>query len=269
MLSQRLLVIAILLPVGVFLVAIGGIPLYIFFSLILALSVWEYGNLFEKGGWKPWKLLAIISVIGIALLRSFYQFQYAPELVALITMSAMAFHLIQYEKGRSEAAVDFCITLGGVLYIGWLGSYLISLRNLPDGLWWFFLVLPSAWAGDSMAYLIGSRWGKTPLAPRLSPRKTREGYFAGILGAIIGGLIMAAIFQQYAPSITLLRGAVTGLVMGAITPLGDLGESMFKRMVGAKDSSNLLPGHGGVFDRIDSWIWAGVLGFYLVTYFWL
>ncbi len=268
MLGQRLLVIAILLPVGVFLVVIGGIPLYLFFSLILALSVWEYGNLFEKGGWKPWKLLGIISVSAIALLRSFFQFTYAPELVALITMAGMAFHLMQYENGRTEAAVDFCITLGGILYIGWLGSYLISLRSLPDGIWWFFLVLPSAWAGDSLAYLIGSRWGKTPLAPRLSPRKTREGYYAGILGAVLGGIIMAAIFHQYAPSITLLRGAITGFVMGVITPLGDLGESMFKRMVGAKDSSNLLPGHGGVFDRIDSWIWAGVLGFYLVTYFW-
>ncbi len=268
MLSQRLLVIAVLLPVGVFLVVMGGIPLYLFLTLVLAISAWEYANLFEKGGWKPWKPLVVASVTAIALARSFFQFRCAAELFALITMIAMAYHLLQYEKGRNEAAVDFCITLGGILYIGWLGSYLLSLRNLPDGLWWFFLVLPSAWAGDSLAYLIGSRWGKTPLAPRLSPRKTREGYFSGIVGAILGGLLMAACFAPYTPVVTLLRGAITGLVMGVFTPLGDLGESMFKRMVGSKDSGNLLPGHGGVFDRIDSWIWAGVLGFYLVIYFW-
>jgi phosphatidate cytidylyltransferase len=71
------------------------------------------------------------------------------------------------------------------------------------------------------------------------------------------------------PSLTLLHGLFIGLLMGIVTPLGDLAESVFKRQVGEKDSSNLIPGHGGFFDRIDSWIWAGVIGYYLVSYLWI
>jgi len=269
MLTQRLLVIILLLPVGILLVAFGGIPFYLFMTLILAASAWEYSQLFRKGGWKPWNALVIVSVSALALFRSFVQFEHSPTIISLSVLVAMAYHLYQYEKGREEAPIDFCITLGGILYIGWLGSYMISIRNLPNGLWWFMLILPAAWLADSGAYLVGSRLGKHKMAPRLSPKKTWEGYFAGAISGVLGGMLLAALWGMRFPGMTLEKGAVIGLVMGVLSPLGDLGESMFKRMVGSKDSSNLLPGHGGVFDRIDSWIWASVLGFFLVTGFWL
>lgn len=268
MLTQRLLVIVILLPVGILLIMFGGIPYDLFISIILALASWEYVRMFRNGGWKPGVVLVVSGVSTLAVARSLFQFQYSETILSVLILIAMAYHLVQYEKGRDEAATDFCITLGGILYLGWLGSYMISLRSLPNGLWWVMLVLPTVWLTDSGAYLIGSRFGKRKLAPRLSPKKTWEGFWGGAITGVLGGMIFAYLWGLRMPAMTIDKGAVIGVVMGVLTPLGDLGESMFKRMAGMKDSSNILPGHGGIFDRIDSWIWAAVLGYFLITGFW-
>jgi phosphatidate cytidylyltransferase len=268
MLTERLLVVLFLLPVGILLIAFGGIPFDLIIAIILALSGWEYVQMFRKGGWQPSSILVVGGVAALAIGRSLLQFSHSETILSIIILLTMAYHLFQYEKGRDQASIDFCITLGGVLYLGWLGSYMISLRALPNGMWWILLVLPSVWLADAGAYFIGSRFGKNKMAPRLSPKKTWEGYCAGAISGVLGGMLCAAMWGLRMPAMTVDKGAVIGLVMGVLTPLGDLGESMFKRMAGVKDSSNILPGHGGIFDRIDSWIWAAVLGFFLITGFW-
>ena len=109
------------------------------------------------------------------------------------------------------------------------------------------------------------------MAPRLSPKKSWEGYVA----SVFTGAISAArsLPMPFPPGATLpvklltWQGALLGLVIGALTPLGDLGESMFKRQSGIKDSSNIFPGHGGFFDRIDSWLWGAVIGYYFIQWF--
>jgi phosphatidate cytidylyltransferase len=109
------------------------------------------------------------------------------------------------------------------------------------------------------------------LSPRLSPKKTWEGYFGGILVAVILTPLLVVLLRLVAgpdSAITPLRGIWVGLVMGIIPTLGDLGESMIKRQRGVKDSGNLLPGHGGAFDRIDSWLWAVVIGYYMIVWLW-
>ena len=269
MLKQRLLVSIILIPVGIGLVAIGGIPFNLFVILVLTVSAWEYVQLVRKGGYQPSNWIVIGGTAILAICRSFFQFKYTDLIISLFILLAMAVHLFDYEKGRDKAGTDFAVTLGGIFYIGWLGSYMISVRGLPNGLWWFMIVLPAAWFADAGAYLIGSRFGKTKLSPRLSPRKTWEGYFGGILLGTICTVGLTLLWSLRMPSLTLLHGIVIGLTMSIITPLGDLGESVFKRQVGAKDSSNILPGHGGVFDRIDSWLWAAVIGFYLINFLWM
>jgi phosphatidate cytidylyltransferase len=118
------------------------------------------------------------------------------------------------------------------------------------------------------AYLIGRSMGRHKLAPRLSPKKTWEGYLGGIASSLLCGALLAYWFGMILgpeAGFTLQRGLLVGLAMGVLPTLGDLGESLIKRQVGAKDSSHLLPGHGGFFDRIDSWLWAGVIGYYLIT----
>jgi phosphatidate cytidylyltransferase len=133
------------------------------------------------------------------------------------------------------------------------------------------VILPAVWFADSGAYFIGHAWGRHKLSPRLSPKKTWEGYLGGILVGVILSAMFTYLWQLLgAPAgITPLRGALAGLVMGIVPSGGDWGESMIKRQVGVKDSSNLLPGHGGFFDRVDSWLWAAVLGYYLVFWLWI
>jgi phosphatidate cytidylyltransferase len=126
------------------------------------------------------------------------------------------------------------------------------------------------WLGDSGAYLIGVRYGKHKMAPRLSPKKSWEGYAASVVAGMLTGILFAYIFTNYlnlADQITIWQGALLGLILGALPPLGDLGESMIKRQSGIKDSSDIIPGHGGFFDRVDSWIWGAVIGYYFLAFF--
>ncbi len=270
MLAKRLLVAILLIPIGMFLIALGGWFFGLFIVLVLGLAAWEYWKLFKTGGFNPSLVLVLGGVILLALnavTRQLSIIDATELLLPVLILAAMTYHLIDYEKGRDKAAADFGITLGGILYLGLIGSYLISLRFMPDGKWWMLLVLPSVMIADSGAFIIGSRYGKHLFSPRLSPHKTWEGYFAGVVFVVIGGALLALIWGLATPAITVERGALIGFIMGAVTPLGDLGESMIKRQAGAKDSSNILPGHGGVLDRIDSWLWAGVIGYYIIRFF--
>ena len=122
------------------------------------------------------------------------------------------------------------------------------------------------------------------MAPRLSPKKSWEGYVASIIAGMLTGIVLTYVFTTYeslvgeiaiaftsygsiAGEITILQGALMGLILGVLPPLGDLGESMIKRQSGIKDSSDIIPGHGGFFDRIDSWIWGAVIGYYFLVLF--
>lgn len=108
------------------------------------------------------------------------------------------------------------------------------------------------------------------MAPRLSPKKSWEGYAASVITATWGGIFFAYAFTTYgnlAGQITLWQGAILGFILGSLPPLGDLGESMIKRQSGIKDSSDIIPGHGGFFDRIDSWLWGAVIGYYFLVWF--
>jgi phosphatidate cytidylyltransferase len=269
MLSSRLLVAAILLPLGLAAIYTGG---WIYFSviiLILALAAWEYVHLFRACGQQPAGALVIGGTILIALGRALDQFESAGWILALLIMAIMAYHLWAYERGRDQAATDFTISLAGSFYIGWLGAYLISLRQLPGGFWWIMLVLPIVWLADVAAYFVGSTLGKRRLSPRLSPKKTWEGYLAGVFFGTLGGALLALLWSQLADiplAFTPLEGALLGLLISGLTTLGDLGESMIKRHCGVKDSGNLLPGHGGIFDRIDSWLWTAAIGYYVIVW---
>ena len=270
MLVKRTLVTLVLLPIGIIFIVLGGVYYSLLITLILALAAWEYTRLMRAGDLQPAVFLVVAGTVLLALGRAWNSFESAPWIVSLLILASMTYHLAAFERGRDQSASDMGVTLAGALYIGWIGAYLISLRNLPDGKWWVLLALPAVWFADSGAYLIGSRWGLHKMSPRLSPKKSWEGYFGGILFGTLGGALLGYIFQTWlgaGPAITPLRGLLLGLVLSILTTLGDLGESMIKRQVGVKDSGNLLPGHGGAFDRIDSWLWAGVIGYYIIMGF--
>jgi phosphatidate cytidylyltransferase len=207
----------------------------------------------------------------IATARFFFA-EYAIFALVVFVLLAMTAHVIAYERGRDKAALDFSIAVTGIVYLGWLGAYLFDLRNLPNGVWWLMFILPLVWATDTGGYSIGAVYGKHKMSPRLSPKKSWEGYIAGIFTAVYVGALFAYAFSSLGPQplnglITPLQGAVIGFFISAIVPLGDLGESMFKRQGGLKDSSNIFPGHGGFLDRIDSWIWGAAIGYFIIHFF--
>ncbi len=270
MLLKRILVSFGLLPVGLILIAVGGWVYVAGVALILSLAGVEYARLFRAAKLQPSEHLIVGGILLIVVGREIDGFASADWMISVIILAGMTYHLWQYESGRELAASDFSVSLGGVFYIGWLGAYLVSLRNLPNGIWWILIVLPAVWLADAAAYFVGTRWGRHKLAPRLSPKKSWEGYIGGVAIAIPGGALLAFACRYFAgvdSGITPLSGAIVGLAMATLPTLGDLGESMIKRQVGVKDSGTLLPGHGGVFDRIDSWLWGAVIGYYIIVWF--
>jgi phosphatidate cytidylyltransferase len=248
----------------------GGVFYFLLIAIVLVGCAWEYVRMFRAVRFEPDQIVTIGGVLCIATARFFFA-QAAIPLFVLFVLLAMAVHVVAYERGREQAAVDFAVTVAGIVYLGWLGSYLLDLRQLPQGGWWLLIVLPIIWAGDIGAYSIGTVYGKHKMTPRLSPKKSWEGYFAGLVTSVIVGAFFSYAFaslwtQPLGGLITPLQGGVLGLVIGALAPLGDLGESMFKRQGGLKDSSTVFPGHGGFFDRVDSWIWAAALGYFIIQF---
>jgi phosphatidate cytidylyltransferase len=145
---------------------------------------------------------------------------------------------------------------------------MIDLRNMPGGLWWLSIVFPIIWMTDVAAYFVGSRFGKHPLSRRISPKKSWEGYWGGVFfGTLISAVLVILWHSLGGPAVAWWQGAILGVALSALSILGDLGESMFKRQAGVKDASNFFPGHGGVLDRIDSWIWGAALGYFFIIWF--
>jgi phosphatidate cytidylyltransferase len=266
---RRLITALGLALVGVPAILIGGVFYYLLMGTFLIGASWEYVQLFRAVKFEPQIHITVGGVAVVTLLRMFLPAYEQPAFAAII-LAAMAYHLVIYERGRDQSALDFCITVGGVVYIGYLGSYLFDLRNLPQGGWWFMLVMFCVWAGDSGAYSIGRAYGKHKMAPRLSPNKSWEGYAASIFTGMVTGGFYVWVFKTFGSltsDITIWQGAILGLLLGALPTLGDLGESMIKRQSGLKDSSDIIPGHGGFFDRIDSWLWGATIGYYFLIWF--
>jgi len=266
---RRLVTALILLALGMPALLFGGVPFFLFMGFFILMAAYEYTMLFRAAEIEPSTVITVGGVFLIITVRDFFP-EFATGLFAFLMLIALGYHTFTYEKGREKAALDFAATAGGLAYLGWVGAYILDLRNLPDGGWWLFLVLPSVWMADSGAYSIGRAYGRHKLAPRLSPRKSWEGYLTGVFtGTLFGGFFAFAFSPAgWGPlDITIWQGAVLGLILSVIAPLGDLGESLFKRPVGIKDSSTLIPGHGGAFDRLDSWLWAAVIGYYYIQWF--
>jgi phosphatidate cytidylyltransferase len=141
-----------------------------------------------------------------------------------------------------------------------------------EGLWWTALALSSTWLADTGAYFAGRAWGRQKLSPLASPSKTWAGFVGGVVLGTLGGAGLAILLRLVAGALgqytvmTIWDGLALGVLVSLLSPLGDLGESMIKRYVGAKDSGRLIPGHGGMFDRIDSLLWAAVIAFYYAVW---
>jgi phosphatidate cytidylyltransferase len=151
--------------------------------------------------------------------------------------------------------------MAGILYIGWMLSYWVQLRGLEDGRELVFLAMFTTFASDTSAFFIGRTWGKHALVPAISSGKTWEGAIGGLLSSIAASFIISVIFTL---PFSYWQIALVGLIISVFAQLGDLVESLLKRNTGVKDASKLIPGHGGILDRLDSLIFTGVIVYYFV-----
>ena len=223
-------------------------------ALAAAIATWEMTRLARSAGHTaPPVLPLLMALVAFAAIRLPAQTAFAPVMLALMCVGLGLCAL----KPAAYSITGWALGAAGALYIGLCAGYLAALRELPNGFWWLALALAPTWLADSGAYMVGRRFGKHKLAPVISPNKTWEGYFGGVAAGALGGAALGAVSPLGA-----LHGLACGLLVSAFSALGDLAESLFKRQANAKDSSNLIPGHGGVFDRIDSLLWAGVIVYF-------
>jgi phosphatidate cytidylyltransferase len=158
---------------------------------------------------------------------------------------------------------DLAISLLGILYVPVLLSHAVLLRGLPSGRYWVLLVFFVVMASDTLAYFVGMKWGRHRLYQAVSPKKSVEGSLGGLLGGVLGALLCKLWFFADLRTLDIL---LVGFGVGAFSQLGDLVESLFKRSFGVKDSGALIPGHGGMLDRLDSLLFAFPLTYYYATW---
>jgi phosphatidate cytidylyltransferase len=171
---------------------------------------------------------------------------------------------VMLRRNHSDACSSWAFTLAGVLYLGWLTSLYVALMEFqPQGRDWVILALFATFACDIFAYFVGRALGRHKMAPGISPGKTWEGAAGGLVGAVAVGLGVAWLFKL---PMGVLQTTVLSIAISVFAQTGDLIESLFKRNMGVKDSGKALPGHGGVLDRIDGVVFAGLVVYYYVIW---
>lgn len=168
-------------------------------------------------------------------------------------------------RKKEETVSTWVWTAAGILYIGWMLSFLVSLRGLAGGRNWVLLVFFATFASDSAAYFIGRAFGRHKLAPHISPAKTWQGAAAGLIGAVVISLVFT-LDTFFAVPLSWWQAVILGGLISVFGQLGDLAESLFKRHFDVKDSGSRVPGHGGFLDRLDSLLFAGVVVYYFVVF---
>jgi len=180
-------------------------------------------------------------------------------LFVLIALFVVAFLLfLLSEKSRTPNMEGINRIAFGLLYIPMMMSYLILLRDHPDGVLWIFFMVVLAFSGDTTAYYIGRKFGKHKLIPNISEGKTVEGTIGSILGSIIG----CVVFSELMMDLSVIHALIIGFFGNIVGELGDLCESILKRSAGVKDSGFILPGHGGILDRLDCILFIAPFLFY-------
>jgi len=183
--------------------------------------------------------------------------------LAILLMFGLMMVFLFRHRQIADTAREIGVVLLGLAYVPLLLSHAGLLRSLPMGHLWIFSVLFLVMASDSAAYFIGRSFGRTKLYPAVSPNKTIEGSLGGLAGGIIGLLIFSLLFF---PQLRIVDILLLGAVVGLFSQVGDLFESLLKRSFGVKDSGSLIPGHGGILDRLDSLLFAFPVSYYYVIW---
>ena len=261
MLRARVLSAIILVPVVFLLVYLGGL-VWLAGILIVGIQAWrEINQLLQEDHFTLDRTLGLFFVIGAVVeayvhATGLLRIDLLRPLLAGLIIFSLVWAL--YNKDEHPTA-DWGVTVASALYLGFLLGHFVVLRERPDGFRWVVVAVAISWIADTAAYFVGTSWGKHKLWPRISPKKTWEGLVGGSLAAIIAAPWLGIWLLGLNPWL----GLLLGVLVAAVDPFGDFAVSLFKRMAHTKDSSQLIPGHGGVLDRLDSLLFV----FPLVTYF--
>jgi len=264
---RRLASVVVLLPV--FLLVVIKAPAYLFNALVIlasATALWELTRLLEHGGRPVFRMLGVVA--GSAVTAAFAASGLLPPFAlptAVLTAAVLVVLAAAIWRGPTPSTEPAANTLLAVLYVGWLLGYGILLHQTsPRGDALVLFVVGVTWVGETMAYMVGSTLGRHKLAPVISPRKTVEGAVAQVVAAV---LTAAALGAWLLPECGLGVAVAGGALLGVVGQVGDLAESVIKRSVGAKDTGGIIPGHGGVLDRIDSLLFNLPAAFYFFSLF--
>lgn len=226
---------------------INGLKYFCFIAP--AFGVYEIGCiLFKRNDSKTLRLFFALGVISVFLIGVFL-FEHAALGFAVVSILFCSIAIV-FEKKFSDLyslSLFQAKSILGFFYVGLLPALAVQVINLPRGDIWFFTLLGTVFAGDTFAYIFGRLFGNKKILPNISPKKTIVGSFGGLFGSIIA-MIVASQFIENIPTWALVLLAI---VVGILAQLGDLFESMLKRVANVKDSGRIMPGHGGVLDRLD------------------
>ncbi len=265
-LLQRIATAAVLIPVVIVLAWFGGWLAFTAAALVLVLAARELHVMLARNHWQPLTALSVVAgldLIASALLPS------QRTLLIVIGSSVLvfgSFAWLMFTRPMVErTVVEWALTLAATLYLAVPLAFMLYLRGdrigwTAPGFWWLLVLLLSVWANDTAAlfagYLLG-RSGRHKLAPRISPNKTWEGFFGGLVFAIVTVVVVVPVANvALAPERNLTlpwhQQILLGVLISVAATIGDLSKSVLKRCTGVKDSGTILPGHGGILDRIDS-----------------
>lgn len=268
-LTQRILVAIFGIPLIVCCLYFGSYALLFLVLIINALSQYEFYNLAKRKDTYPVKTVGIM----IGLLIPIVIFLKGPESIWwILTGGSLIILFIELFRKKENATLNVAITILGVIYPTFFFDFVILIREIPKnadipyrhGGIWLIVIIMAVWICDTAAYFIGKTTGKRKLFYRISPNKTWEGAIAGFIASIVTVSIAYLLFPEV---LSLIHYLVIGIIVGVFSQVGDLVESFFKRDAGIKDSSAILPGHGGVLDRFDSPIFlAPIIYFYFIVF---
>ena len=242
-----------------------GHPLlfFVFIASIILIATYEYFSMVSNAGKRGFPAEGLVLSF---ILLAFYFF--LPKYLALIgiLIPLILFTAWFFKENDLSMAIDsISYTLFGIFYTAGLGGYFLLIGKMEGGRDMVVFILLFIWMGDSMAYYVGRKFGKSKPFKMVSPNKTTAGAMANIIGTLITAVLASTLFFDKIP---LIHCLIVSFICGIIGQFGDLAESLIKRNCQVKDSGNLVPGHGGILDRIDSLLFAGPV-FYCYYQFFL
>jgi phosphatidate cytidylyltransferase len=254
--------IAIVPPV-IFLIALGP-PAVLILMVLLAtfFGLREFYNLtLPHSKWiERWAGMGLGLILSIII--SYGDAKIAPPFFVLLLL-LLSILFMSTSQNLSSTISNMGIMFFGIFYIGFLLSHVSLIRNMVDGKQWVLFLIATVWAGDISAFLSGSLFGRHKLYPKISPNKTYEGLAGGIVGSVIVALAFTLLFI---PQLEIGLCILLAIGLGVLGQLGDFTESMLKRSAQVKDSGSLIPGHGGMLDRLDSFLFSAPFLHYSLLY---